>query len=277
MQVQWLCIVEKRSFFLSLFFSICMHHSQFAWECQKAGWIQKFKWMLTPLLKMQSLCFGRNQKVLHLAHRRCVLAEIMLGLVLLSQTRSQFQNNGEMILPILQITLIWESLHGHKVFIRKVLSRLTWGQIERRRLKKQGVGPDNSQRGQVVACMGEKQSNSSWSVNTVIHDKRWSQSIQSDGLRARLVRPNYLKLTTGTKHGTVARSTCFLFQILQSICVTQESQTLHSAWQILVSFFHCHHTHIDKTNQSQKTFKEHKLKANYASSSKLKKSNYWQI
>lgn len=160
-----------------------MHVSQFAWANVSEGWMNtEIQWMLTPLLKMQSLCFGSNQKVLHWAHRRCVLAGIVFGLVSFSQTRSPLLNSGEIILMILQITFLWESLHGHEASIGKVLGVLTWGQIERRRLKNQGGGPDNSQRGQAVACMGEKQSNSSWSVNTVIHFKREGQSIQRCGL-----------------------------------------------------------------------------------------------
>lgn len=160
-----------------------MHVSQFAWADVSDGWMNtEIHWMHPPLLKIQNQCFGCNQKALHWAHRRCILAGIVFSFVSFSQTRSPFQNSGEIILPILQITFLWESLHGHKVYVRKVLGVLTWGQIEKRRLKNQGGGPDNSQQGQAVACMGEKQSNSSWSVNTVIHFKRGGQSIQRYGL-----------------------------------------------------------------------------------------------
>lgn len=87
------------------FVFVCLHVSQFAWAGVSEGWMNtEIQWMHTLLLKMQSLCFGSNQKVLHWAHRRCVLAGIVFGLVSFSQTRSPPQNSGEIILPILQIT-----------------------------------------------------------------------------------------------------------------------------------------------------------------------------
>lgn len=215
--------------------------------CQRAGWIQKFKWMLTLPLKMQSRCFGSNQKVLHLSHRRRVLAEIMFGLVLLSQTMPPFQNNGEIILPILQITSIWESLHSHKVSIWIVLSGLTCGQIERRRLKNQGVGPDNSQQGQAVVCMGEKQSNSSWSVNIVMHFKRGGQSIQGYGRCARLVSPSNLKLMTGTEH----RCKIQLLPFPNPTVYMRYSRIMNSACCLInTSVVFTVTIHIDKTNHN---------------------------
>lgn len=90
-------------------------------------------------------------------------------------------------------------------------------------MKNQGIGPDNSQQGQAVACMGEKQSNSSWGVNTVTHFKRDGQSIQGYDRCARLVRLNNLKLMTGLSIVRLQDPTASFFQIQQSIFVTQES------------------------------------------------------
>lgn len=142
---------------------------------------------------MQNLCFGSNQEVLHLAHCRCVFfAEIMLSLVLLSQIRSRFQNNGEVNLPILQITFPQESLHGDKSQSEKCWVGQLKVKLKIRDWKTRVLALTIANGGQAVACMGEKQFNGvstllctwkgraspvcmgSWTKQCVVNDGDWA-------------------------------------------------------------------------------------------------------